>query len=250
MRDDLLCVYVISSRRPNNVRNMMDLIDPDFIVNWIVRDEEDYFAYQEKNYDVREFTIRQGGDLICSRNIAINDAFTWNRHCIIIDDDLKKIEFALSKNNKDNVPITFKTAVRKMYEAMVEVPQCYLCGTASTNNAFFFNPMKPISLTHFIGGWFMIIKNGTDLRFDPKIKLKEDYDYTLQHITKYGGAIRCNFILADFAHFSNKGGVVDYRTEELEQETIAYLKKKWNGLIKDHPRRKNEILLNVKIQKS
>ena len=112
-------------------------------------------------------------------------------------------------------------------------------------NAFYFDPFKPIKLHHFILGDFSVIKP-TDLRFDTRFKLKEDYDYTLQHIQKYGGVARCDSIIAKFKHRVNKGGAVDIRTPEIEQESIRLLRKKWGRNIVDNPKRPNEVLLRVK----
>jgi hypothetical protein len=62
---------------------------------------------------------------------------------------------------------------------------------------------------------------------------------------KYGSIARCNAVLATFAHRTNKGGACDYRTSELEQTTIKQLKDKWPGMLKDNPKRKDEILLAI-----
>ena len=92
---------------------------------------------------------------------------------------------------------------------------------------------------------FIIIKPN-NLRFDSSLRLKEDYDYTLQHIKEFGGCVRYGLFLCSFKHYSNKGGAVSYRTNNLEQETIKYLMEKWGECIKLNPKRENEILLNRK----
>lgn len=90
-----------------------------------------------------------------------------------------------------------------------------------------------------------ILVHPCKLFFDEQMKLKEDYDYTMAHIYEFGGVARCNAILAHFAHRSNAGGAVDFRTAEREQEAIAHLKKKWGAYIQDNPKRPNEILLKL-----
>ena len=60
----------------------------------------------------------------------------------------------------------------------------------------------------------------------------------ITRFSRYGG------YLNTFKHYSNKGGAVTYRTNNLEQETINYLKQKWGACIKLNPKRENEILLN------
>jgi len=48
--------------------------------------------------------------------------------------------------------------------------------------------------------------------------------------------------MAKFAHRSNSGGAVSYRTPELEQAAIDRLTSKWGDAIVPNPRRPNEIL--------
>jgi predicted dienelactone hydrolase len=83
-------------------------------------------------------------------------------------------------------------------------------------------------------------------RFDTELKLKEDYDYTAQHIALHGVVARCDFIFASFKHRTNAGGAVAYRTPEVEQESIKRLQDKWGDAIRLNPRRENEILFDGK----
>lgn len=235
-------LFIISSRRPQNVAKMKELIGNTFPITWIVRDMIDLESYMK--YD--NIVVGIGGRLSESRNQAIECAFSNQHDCIMVEDDLVNIQLCSSKNYHDNKSIDFQEAIRIMYDAFTEIPYCYLCGVAPTNNAFYYNPQRPISINKFVIGSLIIIRYNTPLRFDTNLSLKEDYDYTLQHITHHGGAIRCDNILATFNHYSNKGGAVDYRTPELETKTINHLKHKWgSNIIKDNPRRLNEIILNT-----
>jgi hypothetical protein len=89
----------------------------------------------------------------------------------------------------------------------------------------------------------MLFVKPCDLLFDEKLTLKEDYDYTLQHLKKYGNTFRYQKYLFEFQHYKNKGGAVDYRTETEEQKNINYLFAKWGAKIKLNIKRKNEILI-------
>ena len=73
--------------------------------------------------------------------------------------------------------------------------------------------------------------------------LKEDYDYTCQHLARYGLVARCDLILAEFAHRSNAGGAVAYRTGERERDMIRHLMKKWPGKFRMNPKRANEVIM-------
>lgn len=240
----------MSKGRPQNL--LKDIYKPIHSFSyWYVSSEYELASYFES---IDELKINDnpfprvvvGGKLIESRNAIIDDAKYFNKnYAVIIEDDLQRLDLALDKKNKIRVEIP--QVIDMMVDYLDENPDVYMTGVAPTPNAFFYNPDEPISHKKFCVGSFLVIRSNTDLRFDPNLTLKEDYDYTLQHIFKYGKIARFNNILASFSHYSNKGGVVGYRNNRREQYNINYLKKKWGTeIIKDNPKRPNEILLKVK----
>jgi hypothetical protein len=238
-------IGIISKRRPKNI---LKKIYSDIIPTWYVSDNEDLKSYIASGVgkDVTSYGITIGGKLVESRNKIIEDAKTFGKkYAVILEDDLTSLHIAANK--KDKMVISISGAIELMVSRMENElrGRFKLAGVAPTANAFFYNPEEPISFTKFCIGSFMIIRTDCDLRFDNNLTLKEDYDYTLQHIQKYGGVVRCNDILANYQHYSNKGGVVGYRTTETEQQNINYLKKKWGQMIRDNPKRPNEILLQI-----
>merc|ERR1711879_578085 len=98
------------------------------------------------------------------------------------------------------------------------------------------------SYTNFILGDFFV-SEPSDIRFDTRLDLKEDYDYTAAHLDKYGGVLRCNRLLVAAKHQTNSGGACSYRSTEREQRNITILKEKWGSAIIDNPKRPSEILL-------
>merc|ERR1712014_232892 len=68
----------------------------------------------------------------------------------------------------------------------------------------------------FIMGDFFV-SEPSDIRFDTRLDLKEDYDYTAAHLDKYGGVLRCNRLLVAAKHQTNSGGACSYRSTEREQ---------------------------------
>ena len=122
-------------------------------------------------------------------------------------------------------------------------------GISPTGNPLNYNSKKPVSYRHFVIGDFIgdfiVIDTKTDCRFDNMLRLKEDYDFTLQAITECGGIVRLNYYGSDFVHRTNAGGAVGYRTSVLEKESIIYLMQKWGGAIKLHPSRENEIIIKL-----
>ncbi|KAJ1456691.1 hypothetical protein M885DRAFT_462980 [Pelagophyceae sp. CCMP2097] len=101
----------------------------------------------------------------------------------------------------------------------------------------------PLAKDCFIVGDFVVVDvERTTLRFDERIALKEDYDYTAQHLYEHGSVARSNRILAQFEHYKNAGGAVDARTDDLEQRSIAILRHKWPGAFPQHTTRgENEV---------
>lgn len=209
---------------------------PDKLVWYVGKDEK-------KSYKAAKGEVIAGGNLCESRNRALIVANAEDKSCLMMDDDLVKIEmFTLAGKRQ----ISFSNMVQEMRDVLDNSPLC-LAGTASTMNRYFYHPEKPLSLHHFIGGWCTLSKYPSELKYDTKLKTKEDYDITLQHIKAYGGAVRINYLAPNFQHYNNKGGVVDTRTDSIEVESVKYLKKKWGNTISVNTRRGNtEILLRVK----
>tara|TARA_R100000655_G_scaffold102925_1_gene149022 strand:+ start:1255 stop:1971 length:717 start_codon:yes stop_codon:yes gene_type:complete len=99
----------------------------------------------------------------------------------------------------------------------------------------FYREFNPFSTQSVIGANILgIIKN--PLRFDERLVVKEDYDYSMQHIAEYGGVLRLNKYGIDVIHLTNEGGCVSYRTKEVEMDAYNVLLKKWgNKVVKLQP---------------
>jgi len=222
-------IAVISARRPEAVLAMEKFLPSD--ATWYVANGEGdlYRNAGAKN-------VIESGLLVPSRNRALEDAFSQNKICIQISDDLTKIQRLESNKGIDT------SLVDAIFELVIalDANNCYLAGCAPTANPFYGS--QKIKTNGFIVGDLIAVKP-TNLRFDTNLELKEDYDYTCQHLNFYGRVARCDFLLAAFKHRTNKGGAVSYRNTEREQAAINYLINKWPGAIKNNPRRENEVLL-------
>jgi hypothetical protein len=101
-----------------------------------------------------------------------------------------------------------------------------------------------ISTSNFIVGDFIVISTATNLDFDVRLKLKEDYDYCCQHLAEIGVVCRCNRLMVKATHYTNPGGAVASRSDENEKKAIAILHQKWPGIFRRHPSRgENEVLM-------
>lgn len=239
MVNESLGVYVsiISKARPKNVPKMAELVGD---ATWFVGEGE-ADVYREAGAPA----VVESGGLCRSRNAGFGRAFELGLPCVQLSDDLRKLQFAMRIGNKTTgVDAGFEEAVSAILEAC-RTSGAKLGGVAPTSNAFYYNTNRPVHHQAFIVGDF-VVGLPCELRWDERMKLKEDYDLTLAHIHTYGCVARCNFVLATFLHRNNPGGAVDFRTPEREQEAIEFLKNKWPGMIRDNPRRPNEILLVLK----
>lgn len=223
---------IISSKRPHNVEKMTRLVGD---ATWVIPEDqiEDYLEAGAPE------TMIAGGGLSYARNNALETAFADNLICMQMDDDLSKMSRAI---DGEAVDIPAEEAMGDMLQRLI-LSDFYLAGASPTANPYFISKMNSTNL--FIIGSMIAVKP-SEPRFDTDLILKEDYDFTLQHIIQYGGVQRCDDILPTFLHYTNKGGCEDFRTERLEEEACQILLDKYPGMIKRHPRREREVLLNIK----
>jgi len=182
--------------------------------------------------------VFETGKLLESRNFALKHAFQNNVICVQLSDDLKKV----STNNNFGIKkiVDLDVAINDLVSKFNRIPNVYLMGIPPTDNDFYAKNL--ISKNTFCIGDMLFVKP-CNLYFDESLTLKEDYDYTLQHLEFYGHCFRYQKYLFTFEHYKNKGGAVDYRTDNEEQKNITYLCQKWKDKIKMNPKRKNEILI-------
>jgi hypothetical protein len=238
-------VACVSSNRVANVPAMLEITAPAKL-RWYVGSEADAAAYTAAGADVRF-----AGPLCAARNAALDDAFTKGVPCVQISDDLKRIQWlddkrgVPGKSGFTKYPVKTMTFLHALgvLETVLE-DGFMLTGVAATNNPGFY-PGHPVSLNKFVVG-DLFAAQPSEIRFDPAITLGEDYDYTCQHLQRYGQVARVNRVLATFAHRSNPGGAVDARrgNPDLERENKLRLMSKWpEWLVPNNNRSGNEILL-------
>jgi len=226
-------IYVISHLRPAAVAKMTPFVG---VATWCVGAGEK----QAYTYAGAERAVETGG-LCESRNWALEDAFKSGAACVQISDDLSKLARIVEIGKNTTTKMTVREAVELMI-AQADAVGAKYAGCAPTANPFF--TQRKVSTAHFIVGDFITVLP-SEPRFDTRLKLKEDYDFTAQHFNEYGAVARCDEIMATFAHRTNAGGAVAYRTSEREQEAIRLLKAKWPKWIIDNGRRNDEVLMRL-----
>lgn len=227
-------VAIISARRPDAVEAMQPHLDG-LEATWYVAEGEGEL-YRERG----AAKVVEAGPLCRARNLAIERAFQEGKDCLQLSDDCTGFQWATGTKREHVKPITLRAVAMHLWKSADQVG-AYLAGAMPTANPFYASPGK-IQVAHFIVGDTMLIRQGTPLRFDENLLLKEDYDYTAQHLYRHGRVARVGSLLAGYRHGSNPGGAVAYRDPHKEQAAISLLKAKWPLAIKDNPRRANEVL--------
>ncbi len=246
-RDDLngSVLSIISTRRAGNVSDMYGLVGP---ATWLVRDQKDADDYRDAadaaGLGGSCVAIKVTGGLCETRNAGLDLAHEQGATAVQLSDDLRAVFRAHgavgSKSRRER--ITFTEAVAVITDAMSAV-RAKMGGCAPTDSLLNYNAGRPLHTRAFIVGDFIVVRP-CELRFDTELKLKEDYDYTLQHVQKFGCVARVNSVLPRFIHRTNPGGACDFRTSKTEQDAIAVLRRKWGRkIIADHPRKDDEVVL-------
>lgn len=222
-------VNVISAGRPASVLTMEPQVGPAY---WYVPREEVGEYHQVGAHMV----VGIVGGLSAARNAAMEDSWNAGAICIQTDDDLVGLKRMW---NPKPVPLDFHAACRWMVFSGAATG-AKLVGASPTGNPL--NYRVPVQTHHTIIASLCAIFE-SEPRFRKDMSLKEDYDFTCQHIEAYGKVLRLEGILPNYRHYTNRGGAVARRTTEAEQRAIELLKARWPQAIFDHPRRPNEVVL-------
>ena len=228
-------VAVISAKRTENVGDMAEKIG---LATWFVP-SEDAAEYESQCALYGGEVVDSGPfpNLCRSRNMALDAAFADGYHCFQTDDDLKKVRHVFAEGHVNEM--SFDGMVTLMADRLQSSPY-KLAGVMPAANPFW--SRKPVKNDVFIIGSCMMVAP-SELRHDEALPLKEDYDFTLQHVQEFGGVVRSDDIIAEYQHYTNKGGAVHQRNTRREREAISRLQGKWGNAVKENPRRKNEVLI-------
>lgn len=238
--------FVISKGRPDNVTNMESFFAGcGTMPTWIVGSGE-----TDDYEDAGARKVLEGGGLCASRNKAIETALEEGKICVQMSDDLRKFQIIHEEgewikprnqqeaNERSKYAVDVSPVVAAQYvEIHMRRMGARLGGAYVTMNKGFAMNTAPVATQLFVVGDFLVIDPTSTPRFDLSMTLKEDYDFTAQHIHRYGVATRVNRVFVQALHYKNPGGAVAVRNDEREQENIAILRDKWPGVFRAHHRR-------------
>ena len=218
-------IYIPSYNRADLVRTYEYLETGHIIVP--KSQEKEY----KKRYGKAVITIpdKQDGFVAKKRNAVLDlikenetNGYGW-----ICDDD-----FIALKRKKENIKMSGEECLEhfERIQIMAQDMGAMYGGFDYSSDNMKLKDMTPFGLTHTISGSFMGFLNN-ELRFDERIPLKEDYDYSIQNCNIYRKVLRINNAYMVKKDHANKGGCAGYRTIEREKEQLKLLQKKWGNKI-------------------
>jgi len=196
---------------------------------WFVP-KEDFESY--RNAGANSVEISPIG-LSNSRNFILDYAFKNNQTCLMVDDDI--IGYQKINNDKTLQDISFNDIVVLLKR---EINIFKLAGVNEKTNLFYYDPTRPISKKVPIICTLLVKPSAP--RFDNNLKVAEDYDFTLQHLSKYGAVIRLNGFrnIHHGTQMDNKkltfkstiSGGVNYSLD-IQKDSFNYIMKKWKNRV-------------------
>ena len=198
---------------------------------YIDETEADNYIAANPNANIVPVASEHQGNLCRIRNYILDTEFDQGFDVVLIVDD--DIEGIYRWNRKgtfgyDRTMVTMDGLVDLVaHGSMLCSEWGYkFWGIGLSRNKLICRHSQPFSTTQYIGGPFQChLRN--DIRYDERLPLKEDYDITMQHLLRNGGALRMNMYHCEVKRATNTGGCSQYRNTKREQEQMELLQRKW-----------------------
>ena len=162
------------------------------------------------------------------RNWILDNA--GDEEILMIDDDIKYfLYFERSERKKMDEEMIYELAENGF--RMARECGTKLWGINVAPDKIFYKECSPFALTSPVCGTFFGAIRDPEIRFDERLGLKEDYDYSIQILKKYRKIWRFNKYFYQAEHINSTGGCSGYRSFDREKEQAELLQKKWGKKI-------------------
>jgi hypothetical protein len=149
---------------------------------------------------------------------------------VILDDDFHGLEY-WQRNRRHKLATEEFLAFVEKYTIVARELGAFLWGVNLTNDKQIYREYTPFCTVAYIGGPFQAILRGCALRYDERMPLKEDYDFSLQHLNRYRCVLRVNRCYYEVRQSEQSGGCATYRNIEREKTQLELLRRKWGSEI-------------------
>lgn len=201
---------------------------------WVSEDELEEYKSKNKNAEFR--ILSKQGNVSIVRNEILDKEFNDGADVVcIVDDDLKGIyHYEKSENNNFGYEKHLVSADEFEEFIIKHTNMCkefgfYLWGLNVNNDPRSYRHFAPINTTSIILGPFSCHLKGSEIRYDERIPLKEDYDLAIQHLNEYRGILRLNKFHYDCKQSIQAGGCATIRNYKREEEQLKLLQNKWGS---------------------
>lgn len=238
---------IASYKRPNRQPMLKLLSGMGYTRDEIIlstQTEEDYTSYREKYGEMATVLYRKGKN-VCDNKNTILDWITENAEgtrVVICSDKVRGVKWMDRDKNLHKIDTReeMDRFVKKAF-GVTKMLGGSVFGVYSVGNTFYMS--HNIAINQQILGCFMGILDPTSERFDPKVPLKEDFEFSLRHINKGGRVVRFNDVcLTETLHTG--GGSHDLWFSEgdyINEVCTTRIMELYPQLVKPHATRKNEI---------
>jgi hypothetical protein len=154
---------------------------------------------------------------------------------VMIDDDVRTqgwthlLPRSAHKLHLDEA--TWLGEFRKLFE-LTEGLRFRIWGVATESATRSCYPWAPFRWRAYVTASCMGIINDGRTRFDEAYPVKEDYELCARCIRDDGGVVAAQYLFWENAHWHDKGGCHDYRTQAMERDAIRRLCKTYPGLVR------------------
>lgn len=149
-----------------------------------------------------------------------------DRSIVMFDDDLECCIYTMSMHYQKHYDVEYMVRVLERTEGMAIDAGAGIFGFAHTPRPQERDTFRPFSLR----GWVNCRSIGIidpDLRFDPFLTAKEDFDICLQSLQKNRIVWMDKRYVFLCEHWTNAGGLQETRTTATEEKDNAYMRRKW-----------------------
>jgi hypothetical protein len=214
-----------SYKRPE--KSKTQIIYP--FVKLVVKESEEE-DYAKNGNDIVICPNEVQGNIARVRNYIIESNKDKFDAVVIIDDDCNNVGYWEKQKKYNFKPDELQEFFEKMYILTKDFGFKHF-GLNCVSDKGAYMEHTPFSTNKFIGAPCSMIFTDNICRYDEEIPLKEDYDFTLQNLKKYGGALRANFAHYDVKQAQQIGGCAMQRNNKEEERQFNLLQKKWGSKI-------------------
>lgn len=225
MSDVLVCAP--SYRRPDAVLTLAYL--PSCRI-YVSSDEADAYRAANPEADIVEVPPNVQGNVARIRNHILDREFRDGRAVLIVDDDLLGVYLW---QRGERAQLETEAEVLEFVAKYTDLAREWGCPAWGVNvnwDGQAYHEMTPFSLTCFVGAPFTVHVSHR-LRYDERLSLKEDYDFTLQLLNAHRKILRVNRASYRTLQMAQPGGCATYRNMDAEREQVELLRRKWGARI-------------------